>query len=216
MKYINTIAMGFSALIFFTISFIFWNEPLPGPMFNYSFLIGGCVFLFFAIFPLFFKFSINNVFGIAGGITLISSAPLFYFSYNFFPSELKTLIDKVHLLVSVITGFCGLLILSLGGFLLFRNPILERRKTELIKSGKLITTNVISVELDFKLRVNYRHPYRIISTWTDSFSNKSFTFKSSEIWFNPERLVGSTINVYIDPKNPNKYYMDTSFLDQNS
>jgi hypothetical protein len=40
-----------------------------------------------------------------------------------------------------------------------------------------------------------------------------FTFKSKAIWFNPEKYIQNRdIRVRIDPNNPRKYVMDTSFL----
>jgi len=79
--------------------------------------------------------------------------------------------------------------------------------------GRLITTQFQSVETNTAVRVNGKHPYVILSTWEDPATGRSHTFKSRSLWADPGPHIHSdTIDVRIDPNNPSRYRMDTSFL----
>jgi hypothetical protein len=90
----------------------------------------------------------------------------------------------------------------------------SRKKAEwLRRHGRRMRTAFTSVELNNSLRVNGRSPYRIISQSADPASNTVRVFQSENIWFDPtEYIKGETIEVLVDPRNPGKYLMDTSFL----
>ena len=47
--------------------------------------------------------------------------------------------------------------------------------------------------------------------WKDDEGNKH-VFKSQYLWFNPERFVKETIDVYVNPRNSKDYWMDITFL----
>jgi len=59
-----------------------------------------------------------------------------------------------------------------------------------------------------------KHPYVIRCKWMQNSTNKVYYFKSKFIRFNPTTYLGERkqYDVYIDPNDPNKYYMDISFL----
>jgi hypothetical protein len=90
----------------------------------------------------------------------------------------------------------------------------SRKQAEWLRGhGRRMKTAFKSVELNDSLRVNGRSPYRIISQSADPASNTVRVFQSENIWFDPtEYIKGETIEVLVDPRNPGKYLMDTSFL----
>ena len=55
--------------------------------------------------------------------------------------------------------------------------------------------------------------YKIIAQWLNPTDNQMYVFKSDDLSYNPESLlVGKEIEVYIDPINPKRYYLDISNL----
>jgi hypothetical protein len=81
--------------------------------------------------------------------------------------------------------------------------------------GQKITATITSVQEKTNVRLNYRHPFVIIAAWQDPQTQKIYSFVSRTISFDPRpRLSGSTIDVYIDPKDPSHYYVDLSVLNR--
>lgn len=93
----------------------------------------------------------------------------------------------------------------------------RRRRQWLLSHGRLIITDFKGIELNERVSLrrvsNVQHPFKIISEWYDSSLGQLCRFESENLWFNPEDHISSdSIQVYIDPNNPRKYYMDVSFL----
>lgn len=89
----------------------------------------------------------------------------------------------------------------------------RKRADWLRQHGRRMPTSFTGVELNSSLRVNGRSPYRIISQSPDPATNSVRVFHSENIWFDPSQYIQrETIDVLVDPGNPKKYVMDTSFL----
>ena len=116
-------------------------------------------------------------------------------------------------LLAIIPGGMGLVFVTVGGIMTGIAMRYAGMLRWLEDFGSDIATEFQSVSLDRSVAVNHRHPYRIYSQWHDPAQNKVLTFKSKALWFNPEKYIqGKDIRVRIDPNNPRKYVMDTSFL----
>ncbi len=80
-------------------------------------------------------------------------------------------------------------------------------------NGQRIQSAFERVELDHSITVNGSHPYRIVSQWLNPLTNQVHVFHSGSIWYDPEKYIsGTEIGVWIDPQNPKRYVMETSFL----
>jgi hypothetical protein len=95
--------------------------------------------------------------------------------------------------------------------------VIRRRSRDraewLRQHGRRMQTAFKGVELNQSLRVNGRCPYRIVSQSSEPGSNTVRLFQSANIWFDPsEYIKGEVIDVLVDPNDPTKYVMDTSFL----
>jgi hypothetical protein len=57
-------------------------------------------------------------------------------------------------------------------------------------------------------------PYHIVTRWHDPVTGRYHTFQSEDVAFDPEPVasIRSLIVVRIDPRNPRRHSMDTSFL----
>jgi hypothetical protein len=101
-----------------------------------------------------------------------------------------------------------------GGIILFRR-LSERRKQWLMAYGNAIQTDFQSIERNTSLKVNGRSPWRIISQWQNPESARLHVFRSENLWFDPTQFVKvKQVTVLLDPKNPQRYHMDVSFLPQ--
>lgn len=88
-----------------------------------------------------------------------------------------------------------------------------RQAAYLMAYGNAIQTDVQGVVYNTSLTVNGRHPWRITSQWLDPVSNKVRVFHSENLWFDPTTFVTARqVTVLLDPKNPQRYHMDISFL----
>ena len=112
---------------------------------------------------------------------------------------------------SVFVGGLALLFFSIGFGMLLHSILRQSTIRRLRVSGERIETKVVSVELDKRVEINNRNPYRIVSQWTKG--NEVYVFRSENIWFDPsDYITNDKITVIVDPGNMKKYYVDISFL----
>lgn len=113
-------------------------------------------------------------------------------------------------------------ILLIVGWVFGLKPVYKiNNNKKLLHTGKKIETKFIGVEENKKetVRVTMAHrmsPFIIKSSGTDPITGETKIFKSNNVWFDPRDFLSKDekINVYVDPKNSNNYYMDLSFLDE--
>lgn len=113
----------------------------------------------------------------------------------------------------LIVFFLGLVFAAIGVGMIFVRSRGKKRAEWLRRHGRRMPTSVTGVELNRAFQVNGRSPYRIYSQSPDPASNTVRVYQSENIWFDPsEYIKGETIDVLVDPANPKRYVMDTSFL----
>lgn len=113
----------------------------------------------------------------------------------------------------VILGILGGLFFLIGGGILLVTTLKGRRDEYLKKHGKPIETVFQGVELNESVSVNGRNPFRILTQWQNPTTQEVHVFHSNNLWFNPSDYINrDKITVFIDPKNPKKYFVDISFL----
>jgi hypothetical protein len=80
--------------------------------------------------------------------------------------------------------------------------------------GRKVSMPIGEVTQNFSLKVNGRSPYLIIGQWLDKTTNTVYQFKSESIWYNPTPYLEGKkeVDVYIDPNDLKRYYVDISFL----
>jgi len=127
-------------------------------------------------------------------------------------AQIKSFTDN-WFLGTIFSGF-GLVFGGIGALFLIAF-ILRRRLIKYVKShGMPIQAPIERVSLNRCIAKNSKHPHQIVCQWHDPFTNLVYTFKSENIWYNPEQFISERKNltVYIDRRNPKKYWVDTSFL----
>ena len=115
--------------------------------------------------------------------------------------------------LSTILGGLGSLFL-LVGFLIILVSALRGKKVKYLKqNGIPIEAKFQSVEINGSLEVNGRNPYQIFAQWKNPMTSELHIFKSENLWFDPtDHINQEGITVLIEKDNPNKYYVDISFL----
>lgn len=105
----------------------------------------------------------------------------------------------------------GTLALAFGGIGAGFLVVLRRRRRlreELMSSGRCVRARVSGVLQNRSIQVNGRHPYRLLCRYTDE-EGTVHEFRSQDLDFNPEGLLRSDeVDVYFDPYNMDRYYVD--------
>jgi hypothetical protein len=87
------------------------------------------------------------------------------------------------------------------------------RRTRLKRDGRRVDSEFQSIRVNTQVAMNGVNPWRIVVQWKNPASGDVHRFESEDIWFDPSAHIPSTLlTVYLDPKNPKKYYVDVSFL----
>jgi len=118
--------------------------------------------------------------------------------------------------VTLILGIFWVVFGGIGviGLMLLRRRDQLKQELFIMGRGRKITIPVGEVVHDYSLKVNGRSPYVIVGQWHDKTSNTLHQYKSEYIWYNPAQFLESKkeIDVYIDPNDMKRYYLDISFL----
>ena len=117
--------------------------------------------------------------------------------------------------LSLILGILGGVFFLVGALMIVVPLIRQGRGAKLRESGQLIVASVQGVEQNTGLVMNGQSPFRIVTQWQNPATASVHVFRSDNIWFDPtDHIPGESINVYIRPDNPKRYWVDTSFLPQ--
>jgi hypothetical protein len=101
-----------------------------------------------------------------------------------------------------------------GLFFFIRFSLSDSANNRLIRSGQKIQAEFVSVDRDERFRAGDKNPWIIKCKWTDNSNNQEYFFVSKEYTIDPAPYLNGRyhIDVFIDPADPGKYFMDTSFM----
>lgn len=110
----------------------------------------------------------------------------------------------------IIAGILGLVFTCVSGGYHIIRKVKHANNARLKESGQLVVADLIAVDINRNIHVNRRHPFFLRCEWKDPLTGQLNTFKSGFIWTDPTPLINNRkkIDVYIDPNNPKKYYVD--------
>jgi hypothetical protein len=111
-------------------------------------------------------------------------------------------------------AFFGGIFFFLGIYLLIRGILSDIGNKNLIKSGMKIAAEFVSVDRNEKYRMGDKNPWVIKCRWVDNRNNQEYYFVSKDYTIDPAPYLNGRyhIDVFIDPLDPRKYFMDTSFM----
>lgn len=118
-------------------------------------------------------------------------------------------------MLPLILGIMGLVFGGIGFGLTISSAIMAKRRKELLANGRKIYAKIEC--MDFTSRDKGADYWKIKASWLNPRDNKVYIFYSEAFYYNPQEYTTSTeVLVAINPNNPKKYAMDTSFLPETS
>ena len=119
--------------------------------------------------------------------------------------SIRTAPEAVIVLPSVL-GLQGLIFGGIGaGFLLYVSKQ-EKLRDDLLANGLFETANVVSIEQDWRVRVNRRSPYRVICRLErDGVLHE---YRSHLLYDLPALSPGDPVKVYLDWQDDKRFYVD--------
>lgn len=115
--------------------------------------------------------------------------------------------------VSLVLGSFGLVFLL--GSLVFVLPeaLARRRRSRLEKRGQAVQARLVEVRRNPLATLNNVPAWQLVCQWQNPASGAVHLFYSEDLWFDPQPFVQhESLQVRIDPANPRRYSVDTSFL----
>lgn len=120
---------------------------------------------------------------------------------------LLTLKDRTALAIA--GGILALQCLVFGGIGFgFLRHIQKRDqlRESLVSNGYSITAEVTETQCVYSVRINGRHPYRVLCR--SCGESRPRTFRSEMYLKDPGLLPGDSVTVYFDPQDDTRYYVD--------
>ena len=122
---------------------------------------------------------------------------------------------SLDLLFLIFPGI-GLIFFITGGTVILIKNKNKKLEKYLKENGDVIYADYVETIVNYSYSVNEKHPYKIICEWNNPTDNKRYTFKSKNIWTNPEGIIAERnikqFPVYINRDNMDKYVIDMDVL----
>ena len=83
-----------------------------------------------------------------------------------------------------------------------------KRNVWLKQNGVKFKVKFASVEIDFRVQIQLRHPYYIRAIGVNPVTKEKEEFRSEHIWHNPAGKVPKELTVYVHPKKGYPYYLE--------
>lgn len=118
-------------------------------------------------------------------------------------------------ILPVVFGGIGVVFLVIG--LIFVGFTVRKRKTKaaLLEQGYYIVGRVADIRPDYSVQVNGRNPYFLECHYEDPVTGKMHIFRSGNLFYRPDELLGSDVRIYVDADDYAKYYVDIQALTEN-
>lgn len=81
-------------------------------------------------------------------------------------------------------------------------------------TGRKVEAQILKIDTDLTITVMEKHPYCIDCKWVDPMTGREYAHTIRYVWADPHTLLAgrNSLDVYIDRKDPEKYFMDIGFL----
>ena len=110
-----------------------------------------------------------------------------------------------------------IVVFAVGGFLtivgiptILTSYLRKLKNNKLAETGQHIYGTIESIERDTSVTVNGRHPFRVYCNYKNPADGMTYKFKSDCLYFNPNDSykVGDSVDVFVNPDNYKKYYVE--------
>lgn len=114
---------------------------------------------------------------------------------------------------TLIVGILGSVFFLIGTGMFVVPAVRSSGAAKLRETGELVQGMFQGVEKNGMIVMNGKSPFQIVCQWQNPVTSDIHVFRSDNLWFDPsDHIRSESIPVYINPKNPRKYWVDTSFL----
>lgn len=103
-------------------------------------------------------------------------------------------------------GLPGLILISVGLGILLHHSRRKRSAQYLMDTGNLIICDNLNVTYS-NIRINYEHKLYLTCSYVDN-NGETYIFKSPILRYDPTPYLNDQVNVYHDPYDIKKYYID--------
>ncbi|WJN59549.1 hypothetical protein OH686_12420 [Pseudomonas sp. SO81] len=115
--------------------------------------------------------------------------------------------------VSLILGSFGSIFLLGGMVFVLPEALARRRRSRLERRGQAVQARIVEVRRNPFATLNNVPAWQLVCQWRNPASGAVHLFYSEDLWFDPQPFVQrDSLQVRIDPDNPRRYSVDTSFL----
>ncbi len=115
--------------------------------------------------------------------------------------------------VPTLLAVMGAIFFAIGGGLILVPAVQQRADERLVHEGMPIEAELQGINVNSTIAVNGRCPYRVSVQWRDPATARVRVFQSHDVWSDPSAYVkDKKIRVFLDRNDPEKYYVDLSFL----
>ena len=107
---------------------------------------------------------------------------------------------------------CIMLLFNL--LLVYNGRKKDKTEKDFKTTGRKVEAQILKIDIDMETTIMKKNPYFIDCKWVDPMTGREYTHTIRYIWTDPKTLLAgrNSIDVYIDRKDPEKYFMDTGFL----
>lgn len=112
-----------------------------------------------------------------------------------------------------ILGIMGLIFGLIGGSFLFTIISSKIKFKRLLENGERLTGTITDVITITNVRINGRHPFKAECTVEDVLTGEKYLYSSQQVTTDISFLIGSTVDVYVDPDDKSKYFIDLDSAD---
>jgi hypothetical protein len=115
----------------------------------------------------------------------------------------------------------GRKVVIIGIIMLLSNLLLvysNRKRTKLENNfkttGRKLEARILKMDIDTTITVLRKNSFYVDCSWTDPTTGREYAHTIRNIWKDPRMLLAgrNSIDVYIDTNDPDKYFLDISFL----
>ena len=105
-----------------------------------------------------------------------------------------------------VLGIQSLIFGSIGAGVLLNIRKKEKLREDLTANGYFKTAVVVETERVYSVRINSRHPYRVVCRVEEN--GVLHEYRSDMLLHDPGLLPGDRVNVYLDWQDDKRYYVD--------
>lgn len=93
----------------------------------------------------------------------------------------------------------------------------KRKRHDVIENGICVDAEVVSIDINYNVRVNYSHPYKVFVRCTNPVTGESNIYASHSIFEDVNMYLqpGDTVPIYFDNRNGKKYFIDAESVKNN-